>query len=736
MRLLNDSGEIRRTFRPLIRAWWFILFMAGLGAYLGYQGFRSENPSFEARATIQVNDKHSSGSEFLENFEAFSVVGEFLLEMEMIRSSFLIRKALKKLSIKTAYFQSHPKGWKQLYKVLPFELKHSFTDSSWLDREFLIEVDAEENWQLSFEDLSGEKASIQLKKGEIFTYKDLKLELLPFEKKKDIQPDRYKVVIRSEESLMAIFYDLSNLLVRLQDEHVALINIYYWHQHPGIATDFVNALASTYIEDFIERKKELAGRALGTLELQISMAELKLQEAEAQLFDYRDKVKIWEVGSFRKLHLDILTEAETRKLNASLKIKDLENLVQILDQLQKNQHAEVNYESIRDQGYLDALEQIVSLQKEIEKRSLNLTPEHPLIQTRKRELNSIIQDLVTRVSRTLLTYRQVHENLQAQLEESKGQILRLPAVEQNLGLLERKVGFRQRSLDSLNIKRIDAYISSMSDFTFHRILEHELPPEKPIKPLLRIKMGVNSLMYSLYAVFLIFLFKSLKGLITHAEELEDDIHLPIRAEAVLHNFPHSPVSQGIINLATDLVLDNKVSILTFLDYKHNPDKLQCAWQLGFILAELDKRTLILQTEIDSIWDKQVQIKHPKLDVLQVGKGENSFPAQIIHHKNWEHTLQRFTEQYDFVIFLVNSLKDSRDTLPFMLKSDLNLYVASLYKSKLSHLKKVQKYLDENEIGKTEIIILEKGNISTRQKIKIRLKDVMDNSKLFARHAED
>ncbi|MEM8890796.1 MAG: hypothetical protein AAGD28_22665, partial [Bacteroidota bacterium] len=506
MRLLNDSGEIRRTFRPLIRAWWFIVFMAGLGAYMGYQGFRSESPSFEARATIQVNDKHSSGSEFLENFEAFSVVGEFLLEMEMIRSSFLIRKALKKLPIKTAYFQTHPKGWKQHYKVLPFELQHSFTDSSWLNREFMIEVDQEENWQLEFMELSGEKASIKLKKGEIFEYRDLKLSISPQGKNKPIEAGSYKAIVRSEESLMAIFFDLSNLLVRLQDEHVALINIYYWHQHPGIATDFVNALASTYIEDFIERKKELAGRALGTLELQISMAELKLQEAEAQLFDYRDKVKIWEVSSFRKLHLDILAETETRKLNASLKIKDLENLVIILDQLQKNQQAQVNYESIRDQGYLDALEQIVSIQKEIEKRSLNLTPEHPLIQTRKRELKQIIQDLVTRVERTLLTYRQVRQNLQTQLDESKGQILRLPAVEQNLGLLERKVEFRQRNLDSLNIKRVDAYISSMSDFTFHRILEHELPPGKPIKPLLRIKMGVTGLMYSLYAIFLIFLF--------------------------------------------------------------------------------------------------------------------------------------------------------------------------------------------------------------------------------------
>ena len=104
----------------------------------------------------------------------------------------------------------------------------------------------------------------------------------------------------------------------------------------------------------------------------------------------------------------------------------------------------------------------------------------------------------------------------------------------------------------------------MSDFTFHRILEHELPPEKPIKPLLKDQNGCKQshCLVSMQS-FLIFLFKSLKGLITHAEELEDDIHLEDTGRGSLNDFPHSPISQGIINLATDLVLDNEVRILTF-----------------------------------------------------------------------------------------------------------------------------------------------------------------------------
>ena len=94
----------------------------------------------------------------------------------------------------------------------------------------------------------------------------------------------------------------------------------------------------------------MAGRALGTLGATNFYGRIEVARGGSPAFRLSGQGKNMEVSSFRKLHLDILAETETRKLNASLKIKDLENLVIILDQLQKNQQAEVNYESIRDQG--------------------------------------------------------------------------------------------------------------------------------------------------------------------------------------------------------------------------------------------------------------------------------------------------------------------------------------------------------------------------------------------------
>ncbi|MEM6803928.1 MAG: hypothetical protein AAF696_21160 [Bacteroidota bacterium] len=726
---INDSGEIRRLFRPLIRSWWFIVFMAALGSYQGYQAFLTQSPSFQARATIQVHDKNTSGAEFLEHFEAFSLVGEFLFELDILRSTYLIRQAVERLPLKMALWESRPLGWHQYYKQLPIYPRYSYTDSIWLDREITLDVHADQSWEMSFEEASGEQAILKMKAGEVAAYAGMKLSLEAEQKGESLKSGTYKIIIRSDAALMEIFADMDNLLVRLQDEHVGLINIYYWHPVPALATDFVNELAAIYIVDFVKRKKEMALRALKSLKIQLSLAENKLEKAEMDLYQFRDDVSIWEVSSYRKLHLDILAEAETRKLNTHLKIKDLENLSALLYQLNQNLEAKLNYESIRDRGYLDALEQIADLQKELARRKLNLTAEHPLIIQLTQEINQIINDLSLRVKRTLETYKEVYKDLGGKISRSGGEILRLPLVEQKLAFLERNVAFRQRTLDSLNLKTIDAYVSSMSDFSFHRILEHELVPEEPIKPLFHVKVGVSALMYTLMAIFLLLFLKGGKGLITHPEEALEDLELPIRCMASLEAFPQKAISQGMINLATDLILDGEVNILSIIDYQNHPDKRTAAFQLAYVFAELGKRVLVLQTSSHS--QSSVLSEnfpgHELMDILEVGE-KGGFPAQVVQHKDWGKSLEKLRQEYDYLIFLVDDLRKFQDTLPFLGKSQLCLYAAGLYRTKVSWVKKVQSLLEENQLREIELFLLENPNLRISRKLLARVQDFFEGLK--------
>lgn len=698
--------------------------MCCYGAYTGYMDFLTEVPSYQARATLQVNDKNSSPSAFLEDFEAFSMVGEFLLEMELIRSTYLIRKALKKIPIKIGYWKMEPNGWVQQYKPLPFKVAYKIQDSSWLDTPFFLELHKDGSWDLQGTKANGEALILHMAKGKAAQFKDLNLSL----HSPTWETGRYKVIIRSQTRLMEIFADMDNLLVRLQDEHVALINIYYWHAVPAIATDYVNALAQTYLENFLVRKKEMAQRALGTLKDQIAKEELKLQMTEENLFAYRDKIKIWDVSSFRKLHLDILTESETRKLNTQLKIKDLENLATILKNLEDDNERQINYGSVRDKGYLHALEQIAKLQRKLKTSRLGLTAEHPKIKKIQEEISQIIVDLSSRVRRTLKTYQGLESKLENKSEKSGDQILRLPEVEQNLRYLERRVAFRQRALDSLNIKMIDAYVSSMSNFSFHRILEHELAPEEPIKPLSHVKIGVTSLMYTLYAVFFLLFLQGIKGVLTDAEDVSEHLELPIRAEALLNPFPQEPISQGMINLATDLILDQEVRIITLFDFKAHPDKFHSSYQLAYVLAELDQKTLLLNAAEDSIIPKEPYPTHANLDILQVGKREQDFPAKVLQHKNWDRTLDHLSKQYAYIVYVMQGIKETQDSLTLMKTSDLNLYAAGLYRSKIVHLKKVQEYLQENEVPHSELLLLSNSGSSLFEKVTAQISGIFHTYK--------
>lgn len=163
----------------------------------------------------------------------------------------------------------------------------------------------------------------------------------------------------------------------------------------------------------------------------------------------------------------------------------------------------------------------------------------------------------------------------------------------------------------------------------------------------------------------------------------------------------------MINLATDLILDQKIQVITLFDYQPHADKFQSSYQLAYTLAQLDQKTLFLNSAEDHLIPKEPYPRHKNLDIMQVGKRENDFPAKVLQHKDWNRTLKALCKQYNYIIYVMQGIKGMQDSLSLMRTSDLNLYVAGLYRSKIAHLQKVQDYLQTNDIPNTELILLSK-----------------------------
>ena len=132
---MNDSREIKRLVRLLLNGWKILAAMITLALCLAGIYLYQATPSYEAQATLKINEKDSGTSAFWKDFESFSTTGALLSEIEVLRSRHLISKALSKLDFDVSVYRYDRNTRRELYHRSPFTIAYTLHDEKALDRE-------------------------------------------------------------------------------------------------------------------------------------------------------------------------------------------------------------------------------------------------------------------------------------------------------------------------------------------------------------------------------------------------------------------------------------------------------------------------------------------------------------------------------------------------------------------------------------------------------------------------
>ncbi|MEO0473457.1 MAG: Wzz/FepE/Etk N-terminal domain-containing protein, partial [Bacteroidota bacterium] len=219
---MNRSGNIFRLIRPFLKGWFIIGICMVLGGILGMVSLYYAVPEYQTVATLQINDKESGASAFLKNFEAFSITGQILTEVEVLRSRYLMEKTLKKLPLRVSFFQEVRGNLRELYTETPFQIDYTLVDSALMDRVFELEAfpDGELVLRVS---LKGEMTSFRGRLGEIIGVPGMALRIVA--KASDWQSmvgKPYAFRINSIQRMIS-FYGGHRLQVVLPDKEVSIV---------------------------------------------------------------------------------------------------------------------------------------------------------------------------------------------------------------------------------------------------------------------------------------------------------------------------------------------------------------------------------------------------------------------------------------------------------------------------------------------------------------------------------
>lgn len=734
---MNESGNIMRIIRPFIKGWPVILLFVIGGVSLGLVNIYYAVPTYQTFSILQINDKESGASTFLKKFESFSVIGQLLTEVEVLRSKYLIHKTLDKLDIQTTHYQYVRSKKRNLYKRSPFKVFYTFTDSSYYNRHFQFHLQKDGHYLLSYPNEQKEEVTLagELEhplKGEGFAINITADTVFLKNKKGTIAPDHYGFTIHSKRSLVDK-YSNKDLVISLPDENVSIVKLFFTSEVPQLAADFVNTLAETYIEDFVENKSGTASKALNFIDEQIALVESQLRFAEDTLAAYKVKSKVVDLAMETDAKLKRIGELEIRKLTLELEQTELEDLLSYLNEDSLSYDLNPNYESIEDPAFTDAILKLNTFKSTKKELTQKYTPSHPEINKINDELERTSSFLINSVQNTLSTNQSKISSLDKSIAKVNGNFAKLPGIEKDMLMLKRRFSTQEQVYAFLLEKRAEAAIGAASTISFHKILERAPIPKQALTPQKSLIIGLSGFIGIILAVLIIFLYNYMRATIFYPADIELGTEIPL--VSVIKDIPSNiqESSQDFINLATNLHLIKEAKVISLTAYGPKEGKNRISIYLAQALASIGYKTLLVDLDLyhpvlqhyfpfensrginQIVYNEQaisaciVESGFPNLDLLPTGPSIVNIPTSVILNPRLNQTIEELQHNYDRIIIHTPYLEQVRDAIPLMRQSEISLLVTMADKTRTQHLKQMEIMLRRFRVADLYAVLVRADN---------------------------
>ncbi|MEM9024228.1 MAG: hypothetical protein AAGB22_10825, partial [Bacteroidota bacterium] len=314
---MNGLQDIKRMLLPGLKGLPIIAGAFILALLLAYRSILYTNPVYESTAKIKLDDiaYGISSANLYQDFDVFSNTNKIATEVEVIRSKVLIQEALQHVDFSTSYFRVGTIRTTEMYHNTPFLVEPVYLDSQAYDHRFDLVIHSEEEFTLT-PDPEGEGSSISGTFGEVVNGPDFSLILQLNDSLMAVQPDlnlrdHYQFQLNSKRYIID-HEVLDNLQVVAVEEDVPVIRVTLRGEVAEKTSRFTNALVKTYIEYYVSKRTDAAGKVADFTDDQLNLWNQKLVDSEAALEEYRLRHNI--------INTRQETETDLRKI-AQLKIQ-------------------------------------------------------------------------------------------------------------------------------------------------------------------------------------------------------------------------------------------------------------------------------------------------------------------------------------------------------------------------------------------------------------------------------
>jgi len=672
-------------------------------------------------------------------------------EMVILRSNFVVQKALESVPMWTRYYTTKNFKTQELYKDSPFTVDCDSLAEPLIQYKFQLHPVDADHFRLTIEPSFKMKLMAKLS-GEKLIYRSLRyaygvpihdpLFSMTVNRKGTLGNQEYFFTVVPNDQVIGLVQSSLNISVASDKSSVLIMT--YEDNVPQRAEDMLNALAQAYQIRNSEIKSADAQKALSFIDKQLQAINQALQQSGSNLKNYKSSHTITvDLKDKATMAAEKLSELEKQLYELDMQEGVFKDLLPYLQD--NNTVTGIDPGSI-GLGDSPLLPLIAKLQEADTLRAtlmVDYTDQHPSIVKVNKQINSLRNNLKGSIESNLRSIRHRKATLNNIIQENNHLLMGIPEEEKQLSQLMNGLMVNQKVYEYLLQKRAETTILKSSTVSGDWIVDSALVGDVPIKPYRGLIVLLGMILGLVFGIGQALIRNSLAATIQTIADIEKRTSLPLIAVLPYFQNKKSLYQDALRVLLTRFEYtpnQQKPKVLTLTSSVLGEGRSTTAIELARVMAQSGKKVIIMDMDMrhPSIHQKlHVEndkgigtflsgqgeltevIRHtgqPNMDIICSGLAVLS-PYDLIMSDRFKASLETLRGIYDYIILVAPPAGLVADALVLMRLSDFNLIVLKAQYSKKGFVDSIDRFVKEHQLDNIGIIFNALGLNKIRSWIK-------------------
>ncbi len=746
----TNKFTINKDFDPdilwvVIKKHWLvfpILLIVALSA--GYLYLRYTKPVYSSNAVVQRSSQ-DEGKRILD-IESFENEGSLSEDVELLKSTFLLEKALKNLNLNISYYSegeilTEEKYLMSSYHITLLELK----DSSLIGKPISV-TEKDGGYELSFS-TNGELKSYDIQPDTPINneYFNLIFKINNKEKfKKSLADNSLYFVMNNYANLTKRLHP--DLKVYILNAEAKTIQISFESNNSRLATDVVSSVISTFFQYDLDKKSQSSANILNFINSQLDTAFIQLKESEVRIQSFKDSNRVNDPAMFTQRILQRTGELQSQLLVIDL---DYELISEVERKVDNSERIEIyriipaisgtNYENLLTTE-LTALHDLLVSREDI---SYNVTGNNDIIKKLNRKIETKSENIKRTISSIKEQLRFKKSSIQDRIYGLESQLYGVPQKEMELSRLNRMFNLNEKYYSLLIEKKTQYSISKAGYTTDNMVLQAPASAGlvSPNGKLIYTGLIVISLLLGLIYLLIRYLRfndiqspEELKKILPSAAGFLGIVPKVVtdskNSTLIVHKQPKSALAESCRHIRSNMQFvlnEGESSVVAVSSSVSGEGKTFVALNLAGIFALSGKKVLVIDLDLrkpkvhlgfgvqntdgmssvfagkvawrDCVRDSEIE----GLSFITAGPIPPN-PSELVIRGGLDQLLEEFKGEYDLILIDNPPVGVVSDGVIIMNKADCPIYVFRSNYSKRIFTERVGELLNSNKVSKLFVLL--------------------------------